>query len=140
MKNNKDIQENAKIICEFMELRIIDKRAKKNPVFHIPFSTIVGIEYDFDSSYIEKETEVRASDTLFHSNWEWIMPVVAKLKIASNEDSFLDNLHKNGDDVCIEGMRLEHQMDMTFKCDYISVENTYKYAVKFLKWYQKNKI
>ena len=137
MINNRDIQENGKLICEFMELRITDKRAKKNPVFHIPFSTIVDIEYEPDYSYIEKITDIRASDTLFHSNWEWIMPVVAKLKIASNEDSFLDNLHV---DLCTEGMRLENQMDMTFKCDYISVENTYTYVVPFVKWYLKNKI
>ena len=110
------IKENNKLIAEFMGLY------NKSGLTH-PFA---GQNMDIE-------------DARYHESWDWLMPVVAKLKIASNEDSFLDNLHKNGDDVCIEGMRLEHQMDMTFKCDYISVENTYKYAVKFIKWYNENK-
>jgi hypothetical protein len=40
------ISENAVIICTFLELRIVDKRAKKNPEYIIPFSNIPRLEYD----------------------------------------------------------------------------------------------
>lgn len=40
------IRENAKTICNFLELNIVDKRAKKNPTYHIPFSNIKELDYE----------------------------------------------------------------------------------------------
>jgi hypothetical protein len=82
-----EIRENAKVICNFLELRIVDKRAKKNPTYHIPFSNIPDLEYypGCDDPYIEMETDIIATATKFHKSMDWMLPVVEKIESILNE-------------------------------------------------------
>lgn len=137
MINNKYIQENGKLICEFMELRTIDKRAKKNPQFHIPFSTIVYADYYLGCCSLETELEVHARDTLFHESWEWLMEVVEKIEslgiyfgISSKNITIfpIDNQNANTPVVKIMGW----QEKLTKK------EAIYKAVIEFIHWYNKN--
>lgn len=105
--------EDNRLIAEFMGLGI---------QLHMVESPINGEYIDLD------ELE-------YSTSWDWLMPVVQKIK----NDWDREWLSSLNDDECVEGMMLEHQLDMSFKCDYVSIENTYKYVLKFIKWHNKNK-
>lgn len=146
MINNKDIQENGKLICEFMELRTIDKRAKKNPQFHIPFSTIVGVDDNYGHPCLEQETYVRASDTLFHESWDWLMEVVEKIEgLYETEELYGQVFDISTTHIKITkhlpGPKYHKPIIIDLKLTPMKkIEATYKSVVKFIQWYQKNKI
>lgn len=130
MINNIDIQENGKLICEFMELRTIDKRAKKNPQFHIPFSTIVYADYYLGCCSLEPELNVHASDTLFHESWDWLMEVVRFIEDIPNTQV---SMHKTHAYVNHRGDSTEVVTGKDRK------ESLYKAVVEFIHWYNKKK-
>jgi hypothetical protein len=123
------ISENAVIICTFLELSIVDKRAKKNPEYIIPFSNIPRLEYDcFDMNecsqpWIELETHVRASETLFHSDWNWLMPLVKSCYIYSS-DTEMEDVFDAG---------TNHELYMN------EIEKVYEACVEFIQWYNDDK-
>jgi hypothetical protein len=85
MIDPKSITENARVICNFLELTINDKRAKKNPEYRIPFSNIPCLDYEpcgdeCSDAFLEVDKDVYASETLFHKDWHWIMQVVDKIE------------------------------------------------------------
>ena len=138
MTNNRDIQENGKIICEFLELSIRDKRAKSNPVYYIPFSTISCLEYwpDGGDPSISQDTDIRASETLFHSDWNWIMVVVEKIESTHNYQDF----EIVGNRAKLNSYSALNDCFDDFFDGETKLEATYKAAVEFIKWYNLNKI
>jgi hypothetical protein len=132
MIDSKDIVGNAKDICTFLELSIVDKRAdkraKKNPTYHIPFSNIPCLEYDCygdeDSQpWIEVETHIRASDTLFHKDWNWLIKVINKFKEVWAKEGYESKsreLDKLAQDIYV---------------DTIDIEYTYNACMKFIVWH-----
>jgi hypothetical protein len=143
MINPKDITKNAVAICTFLELSIIDKRAKSNPKYSIPFSNITYIEHDpwgedgygdLEDGWIETETSIKASDTLFHSDWNWLMELVGKieeyhpyqdLEIRGCRCYF--NSHSAIDDCFTEWFEGETK-----------IEAVYKGCIAFINWYNEN--
>jgi hypothetical protein len=132
------ISDNAVLICNFLELSIVDKRARKNPAYNIPFSNIPYIEYDaygdeHQEGWIDVDTHVRASDTFFHSDWTWLMEVVDKIEA-----------HHPYQDVEIKGNRcfmgsssaLDDCFDDWFEAD-TKIEAVYIACIEFIKWYNK---
>ena len=153
MINNRDIQINGKTICDFLELRIVDKRAKKDPVYVIPFSTIRRLEY-FHSShpYIEIEDELRAGETLFHCNWTWIMKVKEKIEAVSKENVILEQCSITTGGCIIQAMKipfLNHKEDRLLAVHRTGdteawegyaetdVEAFYKACLDYINWYNK---
>jgi len=152
MINNRDIQENGKLICEFLELKIRDKRAKSNPVYVIPFSTVSRLEYYLcgGEPTIEIDTDIRASETLFHSDWNWIMEVVDKIGTLGTYNVFTtkhgtDIWNTNSDDYVVRvrgafgkfylkdfNHGKENDMD---KKNLTRIETTYKAVIEFIKWH-----
>ena len=129
MINNKDIQENGKLICEFLKLSIRDKRAKSNPVYYIPFSTIMQLDYcpQGGDPSIEQDTDIRASETLFHSDWTWTIELVNKFKEVWREEEF-ESMSRETD-----------KLAQNIHIDTLNIENTYKAVVEFIKWYNTQK-
>ena len=130
MKNSRDIQENGKLICEFLKLSIRDRRAKSNPVYYIPFSNIPQLDYSYHGCDpgIEMDTDVLASETLFHSDWNWIMKVVNKFKEVWSEEGF-ESMSRETD-----------KLAQNIRIDTLNIENTYEAVLEFIKWYNKQKI
>ena len=143
MINNRGIQENGKLICEFMELRTIDKRAKKNPQFHIPFSTIVYADYYLGCCSLEPELDVHASDTLFHESWDWLMEVVGKIEgLYETEELYGQVFDISTTHIKITkhlpGPKYHKPIIIDLKLTPMKkIEATYKAVVKFIQWYQK---
>lgn len=126
------ISKNANLICTFLELSIVDKRAKKNPEYHIPFSNIPCLAWDRwadddHDPWIEKDTEIRASDTLFHSDWNWLMVVVNKFKEVWRREGF-ESMSRETD-----------KLAQNIYIDTLNIEYTYKAVVEFIKWYNQQK-
>ena len=63
----------------------------------------------------------------FDTNWNWLMPVIVKI----------GNLNYN----TVKG--LEEMVDRKFPINenqlFIGIENVFKKAVEFIKWYNENK-
>jgi hypothetical protein len=78
----KTIEENNKLIAEFMEF---DKNP--NETFEIPqFGTIRPNGY-FQTEFNDKQLK-------FHESWDWLMPVVSKCRSLSNdEDSYWEVIY-----------------------------------------------
>jgi hypothetical protein len=138
MMNKLTILENSRLICEFLELRIVDKRAKKDPTYVVPFSTFRKIEYwPGGGETIEVNDEIRLSETLFHCNWSWIMEVVEKIE---KIHSWQLVITKSKVAVrCSIGQQIiyskwNHESESDTK-----VEAVYKACVAFIKWYNENK-
>ena len=125
MTNNRGIQENGKIICEFLRLSIRDRRAKSNPVYYIPFSNIPQLDYSYHGcdTGIEMNTEILASDTLFHSDWNWLIKVVNKFKEVWREEGF-ESMSRETD-----------KLAQNIYIDTLNIENTYEAVLEFIKWY-----
>ena len=119
-----ELRENAKLMCNFLELSIVDKRAKKNPTYRIPFSNIPYVEYYYSYDYsIEMETEIIATATKFHSDWNWIMEVVNKFKSVWEEEGF-ESMSRETD-----------KLAQNISIDSRNIENTYRPLLEFIKWY-----
>jgi hypothetical protein len=151
MINPKDIAENAVEICTFLELSIVDKIAKKNPELSIPFSNIPELEWSIGfecSPWIEMNTIVRAHDTLFHSDWTWLMKVVDKIEnevegVGAFTISTHAQIHENNEKIYLTHVHYgmpEHESGCPFEIIWMEYENSrigavYVAVLEFIKWY-----
>lgn len=150
----KKITENSRIFSEFLELEIVDKRAKSNPECIVPFSTIKEIEHSPDyhgGEYTEliTQTHVRCSEMLYHESWDWLMVVVEHIEfLDATEDEReyyfqTDSASTHFKSKCLDtdpykqyksiiGQHLHEDKGSRF-------EATYKASLEFIKWYKENK-
>jgi hypothetical protein len=119
-----EIRENSKEICNFLGLRIVDKRAKKNPTFHIPFSTIMWVNDDYT---VEVDDLVRASETLFHCNWVWLMELVDAIENVKYTEVTMCKSHSY---VSYRGTNSNVQKGKN------RLEATYKACLEFVEFYK----
>jgi hypothetical protein len=124
------ISENAVVICNFLELTINDKRARKNPEYRIPFSNIPMIEYDpwgdeHQEGWLSVEKDVRASETLFHSDWNWLIIVINKFKEVWRKEGY-ESMSRETD-----------KLAQNIYVDTLNIEYTYKACVEFINWHNK---
>lgn len=91
-------------------------------------------QYDLEGHCLELHSDrwngdtcIEADQLLFHSSWDWLMPVVKKIVELccdeGNDDLFLSDQY-------------------TSILDTISIaviEDAYKVVVEFIKWYNENK-
>jgi hypothetical protein len=145
MINPKDITKNAVAICTFLELSIIDKRAKSNPKYSIPFSNITYIEHDpwgedgygdLEDGWIETETSIKASDTLFHSDWNWVMKVVDKIETikGNGRHSFVVEIAST---FCFLYAKPKAENFFVNQSSDTKIEAVYNACLKFIQWYNK---
>jgi hypothetical protein len=73
--------------------------------------------------WIELETHVRASETLFHSDWNWLMPLVKSCYIYSS-DTEMEDVFDAG---------TNHELYMN------EIEKVYEACVEFIQWYNDDK-
>jgi len=114
------ILENNKLIAEFMGVKESDELYKGHPTFvgdhlrraGLPFHSIMGNCID---------------NPPFHSSWDWLMPVVKKIREVVNEKlSFADFDDHRG---------LEQRLNpYTY-----NIKSIHKGVVEFIKWYNENK-
>ena len=128
----KDIAKNAKVICNFLELTINDKRAKKDPEYRIPFSNIPMIDYEpwgdeCSDGFLEIEKDVYASQTLFHKDWNWTIEVINKFREVWKEKGY-ESLSRETD-------KLAQNIGTALMT--LNIEDTYKACLEFIHWHNK---
>jgi len=81
---------------------------------------------EFVTSYLDGDEHCHEESVLYHSCWDWLMPVVAKCIITdipgrpwSKSERFYSYLSVN---------------------DFVNIDYVYEAVVQFIKWYNKNKI
>lgn len=114
--------ENNKLIAEFMGVQLF---------FGEPYNKdIEQWEVFFDTLYETK-------DLAYHTDWNWLMPVVEKIEhIDSIDVNILTNgtriyEWRSGGKVIIDNIA-----DISFSN---KIEHTYHAVVEFIKWYNENK-
>ena len=70
---------------------------------------------------------LRLDEMRFHTSWDWLMPVVGKIK---NVDAKFRCKHIGA------FVSWEHRFKESL---YIGIDNTYRDVVEFIKWYNENK-
>ena len=93
----------------------------------------------WENDWFEAESGMRHSILLYHSSWDWLMPVVEKI------ENVYTKKYKSGFVVRIEYkdifvMTLDTSEELII-CDQSDskLEGVYWTCVKFIKWYNKNK-
>lgn len=109
--------ENNKLIAEFMGYEVL-YRPNSNGFIEISDTELCDVD-----------------DLMYHTSWDWLMPVVEKIESLSIV-SFEKNLQEDGDYQCLFTNGYEILI-----CHYAdtSIEATYKAVVEFIKWYNKSK-
>ena len=126
----KTIEDN-KLIAEFMGFEI-------NSGFNYKLVKVKNfLAVGEDGRYSKEE------DLKFNSSWDWLMPVVEKIKNISINNkfySFFISIASTGS-VIIAKTKLGHPNSNynNCECEYDLITNTYKAVVEFIKWYNKQK-
>jgi hypothetical protein len=129
--------ENDKIIAEFMGYEFFDgdfKVPHTNKTSNSDFKEWCPTYWDNDldsGGYL-----VAPCNLMFHSDWNWLMEVVEKIKKETNEDEFLNRLITTETRKAID---LELTLENCFRKSYLSIEEVYNACVEFIKWYNENK-
>jgi hypothetical protein len=128
--------ENNKIIAKFMGMKVVNGYLQK----YIDNSTEPkqyweGKSKTFEHQIFGWQITHHESKILYHSDWNWLMEVVEKIKRISNEDAFLDKLDTLNSRISIE---LERQLESCFRKSYLEIEAVYNACLEFIKWYLEN--
>jgi hypothetical protein len=139
-----NIEESNTLIAEFMGYKFHSQIPIKDYVF---YTRDPGIAYDYiekrdivtdeemefifadyaetekylDSSYIE------IKNLKYHSSWDWLMPVVKKIRSTEEFNSIIVIPEDFGDNNMIAGLYTQ------------DIDKVYKGVVEFIQWYNKNK-
>ena len=129
-----EILEGNKLIAEFIGFFLTDKRKRKDQIYHTTGKPFIGkacVVYNHSPEpEIEYKSTFRCSEMLFHSSWDWFIPVVKKLWNMENpfdEDENYDNW--------LEFQ--EKQIVLIANLEEFDILIEYKEVVEFLKWYNK---
>ena len=126
-----EITEGNKLIAEFMTGHYRDKRKKSYP-FPFPVIEVVPAEKIMGYGSVPegkiKHYEGTPDMMKYHSSWDWLMPVYAKIRQVKIEDD-------HGVSAKIESVF--KYVDFAFETD--SILSLWKVIVEYLKWYNQNK-
>ena len=99
-----------KLIAEFMEV---------HEIMHDGYS-----EYDFDDNTLDVVAE---EELQYHTSWDWLMPVVEKIRVPYNNTEITGEKYEDIISVLAEGCIEANQLQV------------YEAVVEFINEYNKNK-
>jgi hypothetical protein len=110
------MENNNKLIAEFMGVQLF---------FGEPYNKdIEQWEVFFDTLYETK-------DLAYHTDWNWLMPVIRKIEELGNDVLITTNYIQIAFD---EGEQFIVIDDLNIK-----INSVYKAVIEFIKWYNENK-
>ena len=122
----KTIEEKNRMIADFIGIHeiMLDEESKYDTD---DISHLLGF------AILPKLSTISSDELLFHTSWEWLMPVVEKIEgigycveIATTLIGIRDTQHNK--DFYIVGININHATKL---------EATYKAVVQFIEWYNK---
>lgn len=120
-------EENNRLIAEFMGYKLVDKEWD---LYETP-----ECMYDIRDTSGDLNMKPAGSEMCFHSSWDWLMPVVEKIRINELVENFNINITC---DAIIEGLNgldihvYAGQYDTTLMV-------TYQAVIQFIEWYNEQK-
>lgn len=125
--NKQEILEGNKLIAEFMGFKWV----KNNP----KMIAYIGIEGGWSVPTDSTLYEVGGGnqELYFHSNWNWLMPVVEKVRDSNCMVSIRFNKQLNTTNTMIACF--ENKWHKDINTSGVGIESTYKAIVVFIKWY-----
>ncbi len=127
-----DIMKWNKIIAEFMGEKFTDSSG-----------VVQGLNYKL----IEKKHGEGNNGFRFHTSWDWLMPVVEKIRRVTSydRDKFSTEVIIYGNKTTIKSGGYEEKrhsnlfFNKTVSGTWNTTEATYQAVVEFIKWYNQNK-
>ena len=110
--------EDNKIIAEFLDWEFDDL----SETFETPFLKLVDPHAFGDEQF---SCKLQDFELEFHSDWNWLMQVVEKIRVLVMED-VTDDLYNSG-----------YWDNITHKLGEFEIESVYNACVEFIKWYNK---
>ena len=113
-----------KLIADFMEWKPIACNSPKDN-YYIPdgFELIIEEETTHESNwgwFLIQQDECSIKDMKFNTSWDWIMPVIYKIKWIENLD---DEIYSEIDDALSN----------------VLIEQVFEEVIEFIKWYNNEK-
>ena len=98
--------------------------------------------------WIKDKEELLTSDLLYHSSWDWLMPIVEKIESIYSDHHGYFGVYINSNSCSIYGtnLHLVIEPDSNYGDVYLSdpnaifnskIESTWYNIVEFIKWYNK---
>ena len=100
----KKTEENNRMIAEFMGMQL----------------TNIGWFDNEDALKLPNTNDNTFDNLLFHTSWDWLMPVVSKCKMLSTNDN-------------------EYWEAIYYSLEEIDIHKTYQAVCQFIEWYNENK-
>jgi hypothetical protein len=82
----------------------------------------------------------RPQDMLFHSSWDWFMPVVDKIESIIFDENNSYNVTIGSTNYCVIQDANGDTIEIVEDSGNTKLETVYKAVVEFIKWYNENKI
>jgi hypothetical protein len=111
---HEEIINGNKLIAEFVGSRFYDFPITDEKIFYYIPQTSTG------NKYLPLNGIHELNKMLFHSSWDWLMPVVGKILTDAN---YID----------------EYYSDIHDSLWSLGIDNTFNSCVKFIKWYNNQK-
>jgi len=134
--NEQEILKGNKLIAEFMDWSY--EQQHRN--FRYADDTKVWKKCWFDTYGIRRTD--KNNPLLFHSSWDWLMPVVEKIETINDlDDGYCSDFvltatyHIQNWTVSI----LDNNIEVTEQEGLTKIGTTYKAVVEFIEWYNQNK-
>ena len=125
--NQQEITEGNRLIAEFMGFK---------PDESDRFFLTKQFErfYEYDTGHFRAQTTFYGPELIFHTSWDWLMPVVEKIQgIDPEMNGYEFILYKNDTVLCIfDGTGIYHSKTTSDK-----ITGTWEVVVKFIEWYNK---
>lgn len=84
-------------------------------------------------TYRINDISLEPKEMQYHSSWDWLMPVVDKIRMLEIVEDFNINITC---DVCIEGIS-NLSIHIYVEGNSTTLKTTYKAVVEFIKWHNK---
>jgi len=113
-----DVKENNKMIAEFLG-----------------YKNTTPTDKDFDIYENKDGKLLEAMSMQYHSDWNWLMPVVEKIRTIPGMDFMINGDHSKVvliKNVSVKGFKKIETLESG------SMQSIYKTAVKFIKWYNEH--
>ena len=141
-----DFMKNNKLIAEFMT-------TEDGKLFVSPDGRCERRDYDEHSNLVKIEFDEEDSSSMkYHESWDWLMPVVERIEnlgVSTDIHYYAAiNLQELGIGICKTSIGNKHNsLFLGYKLDYDSsslseskIEAVYNSVLKFICWYNENKI
>lgn len=126
-KTMKETIEGNKLIAEFMGNKC------KDDLWYMPNQS----QFAFQGDYSYKMDAFYSKDLKFHSSWDWLMPVVERIRHSNIGDVGYGVTFHVQNDACWFGIDNSRHKELNTYMEKELQEAVWKAVIEFIKWYNE---